>query len=221
MRSNDLLTMTFVVMITAMAVGCQAPGSRILTAKPVIPAAVVRDASEATVRAQDTGRSLSGLSQSMEMPVDALRTPIHLDEPRSAQNEEDESRFTLAVFAGTMYGIRSEYKLADDASLGFNYGFATTGSKVGQASDIDFLWYPTENKGEFRPYLIAGAGFYAKANLDKITSTGGLATPIGGGVKWAFNEWGALRLDLRDYLVFGTNGGMTNIEATGGLDFRF
>lgn len=168
----------------------------------------------------------SKMVSAMELRVDALEKPIYFDDRR--ENPADsvglDERFTLSAFSGTMSGFRTEFKLANNASVGTNIGFKLGNRTVGNAGDLDLLWYPNENTGEFRPYLLAGAGYYEKFGLENITVVSGLSLPIGGGVKWTFNDWGALRIDLRDYLVFGnaiSKNGLWNLEATGGVEVRF
>jgi hypothetical protein len=91
--------------------------------------------------------------------------------------------------------------------------------------DVNLLYYPWGD-ARWRPFFSLGLGLanyrFGNADLAGVNSTV-FAMPWGGGVKYYYQPWLALRFSLMDNMSFGGGGvtGMHSVSATGGVEVRF
>ncbi len=90
--------------------------------------------------------------------------------------------------------------------------------------DVDLLYYPWGDTA-WRPYLMAGLGtarieFSDRLSVPYEETVFGL--PLALGVKYRYNDWIALRLELADNIAFGQSfNTVHHLSLTGGMDVRF
>ncbi len=97
----------------------------------------------------------------------------------------------------------------------------TDGSRGTQSrnlvGDVNLLYYPWGDS-RWRPYGSIGlgvAGFHFTDRNDRAVDHTGLQLPIGFGVKYLCRNWLAVRLDIKDNIVFGGN----NVSTTSNWSF--
>jgi len=168
--------------------------------------------------------------------------------PLSARSEIKKGSFEINPFAGKgmfeekqnlknefIYGGRLGYNLTGSCALEAAVGFMNTSvddpSLVGAAqgqyrspmTDVDLTFYQIDAvhhfmpEGRLNPFVLAGIGavHYSPKISDKDMSFVGL----GVGAKYWLAERFALRIDVRDNLVFDET--YNNFSATGGIVFSF
>jgi hypothetical protein len=91
--------------------------------------------------------------------------------------------------------------------------------------DVDFLYYPWGDSA-WRPYFLAGLGYVRIDFVDRLSQywqAGMLGLPVGGGIKYRWNQWLALRLELLDNIAVGAYGINTlhEVSFTAGAEIRF
>ncbi len=91
--------------------------------------------------------------------------------------------------------------------------------------DAHLLYYPWGD-ARWRPYASVGlgvGGFHVDDDPHLLVDHTGLALPLGCGVKYLWGKQIALRLDVKDNLIFGGHGVETthNWSLTGGFEFHW
>jgi len=187
-----------------------------------------------------------------EEPVEVIGADLERREiNRPAIDTED---FEVGIFAGAIsiqdfasepvYGLRAAWHLSEDFFFEANYGMAEAdltsyeklsgGAPLFEDSERDYSFYnltvgwnvlPGEiyfsERRAFKTdlYLIGGVGGTDFLGDNWFTATFGV------GYRLLFNDWMALRLDVRDHIfdrdVFGEDETTHNLEWTAGLTFLF
>lgn len=91
--------------------------------------------------------------------------------------------------------------------------------------DVSAVYYPWGDTTT-RPYFTTGLGiahFDYRDGQNAGQNANVLAIPIGGGVKWRYNNWTLVRVELLDNISFSGSGvsSMHNFTITGGIEIRF
>ena len=98
-------------------------------------------------------------------------------------------------------------------------------SSANEFMDLHLVYYPWGD-AKVRPYFALGLGF-ARFNFTDDTNLRRNASlfhlPLSMGIKYYFQNWMAIRLDITDNLAFGDAGvdTMQNFSITAGTEFRF
>ena len=92
--------------------------------------------------------------------------------------------------------------------------------------DIHFLYYPWGD-ATWRPYGSIGLGSFHVRFMDRLSnhySKSYLGLPLALGLKYRYNDWLALRMEVSDNMAFGGGSGFSvlqNLSVTCGLEVRF
>ncbi len=101
----------------------------------------------------------------------------------------------------------------------------TSGRARTVVGDLNVLYYPWGD-ARWRPYGSLGLGVagYHFVDLDNMpVDHTGAALPIGFGVKYLLRNWLAIRIDVKDHLIFGGKdiGTTNNWSLTGGVEIHW
>ena len=91
--------------------------------------------------------------------------------------------------------------------------------------DANVLYYPWGDS-RWRPYGSIGlgiAGFHYVDDRNRTVNHTGLSLPLGLGVKYLCRKWLAMRLDIKDNIVFGGNGldATNNLSLVAGVEIHW
>lgn len=133
---------------------------------------------------------------------------------------------------GTVSGVRLGWDLDHYWGLEARVGFSNLPltDRAGlqnelRFGDVSFQYYPWGDS-HWRPFFLLGAGAAEFQFVDDLGQTRDevlFQVPIGGGLKYYFRNWLALRVDVFDNVALGMSGldTMNNLSVSGGFEFRF
>jgi OOP family OmpA-OmpF porin len=172
----------------------------------------------------------------IKMTLLTIAALLSVANPLLAGNRE--GAFTLSpFFGGPMFlmgsehldsdfkwGIRGGYNFTRNLGAEFVYGRINTvhDPEVIHANvyqyGADALYYFRPGK-DLVPFLVAGFGAFTVDYNYGIPDLTSAYFNYGAGVAYSLTNWLALRADIRHTIVF--DGGISALEATGGLRFQF
>ncbi len=159
-----------------------------------------------------------------------LNRPYHVDAFVGGLMGDDLNRTGLrqrgAVFSGLRLGWDADHYWGLESRLGISDPNLSNGRRGEvQFFDLHVMYFPWGD-ARWRPYMGLGSGIARYSIFDDVgqpVAQTYYQLPISAGMKFMFQKWLAVRVDVSNNIAFGTAGlrSVNNVSLTSGLEWHF